>query len=83
MVFHQIVNYLIPFLDKNPLFSERAQHYKIFREISLIIFEHAQNQKHLSLETKLKIVEKAYDMNKKGKRRLLSKESYIQLLLNS
>ena len=38
--------------------------------------------KPLSLETKLNIVEKAYNMNKKGKRRVLSKDSYIKLLYN-
>lgn len=76
----QIVENLIPFLDKNPLFSERANHYKIFREVSLTLYENAQNNKLLSLQTKLDIVEKAYNMNKKGKRRLLSKEAYIKLL---
>ena len=69
-------------LDKNPLFSERAQHYNIFREVTLILFEHIQINLPLSLETKLNIVEKAYNMNKKGKRRVLSKDSYIKLLYN-
>ena len=42
-------------------------------------------EKPLSLETKLKIVDMCYDSNKKGKRRHLSKSEYIKLLyqLNS
>ena len=75
---NQIVNTLIPFMDNNPIFSEKAVHYSKFRTIS-----HMLNSEHpLSLESKLNIVELAYNMNKKGKRRLMSKLEYIELLKN-
>lgn len=73
---NQIINILIPFIDKNPLFSERASHYNKFRLISLML----NNEKPLTLETKLKIIELAYDMNKKGKHRAISKPEYISIL---
>ena len=39
-----------------------------------------KNNKPLTLKNKLEIVELAYDMNKKGKHRLLNKTEYITLL---
>lgn len=63
-------------MDENPLCSERAEHYKIFKEVSLRI----RNQKPLTLENKLEIVELAYNSNKGGKRRRISKSDYINLL---
>ena len=39
-----------------------------------------KNEQPLTLKSKLKIVKLAYDMNKKGKRRNLSKTEYIHLL---
>lgn len=73
---NQIIETLIPFIDNNPLYSERALHYDKFKTVSLIL----SNEQPLSITTKLKIVELAYNMNKKGKRRSLSKEDYINLL---
>ena len=77
----QILEEIIPFMDQNKLYSERLNHYQIFRKVSFILTE----EKPLSLETKLKIVDMCYDSNKKGKRRHLSKSEYIKLLyqLNS
>jgi len=49
-------------MDKNPIFSERAHHYDIFRKVSLII----KHQRPLTLEAKLEIVELAYNANKSG-----------------
>ena len=74
-----IINILIPFVDANPLFSERANHYKIFKEVSIIL----SKEKPLTLETKLKIVELAYNANKNGKRRRLTKSDYIKLLYDN
>lgn len=65
--------------DKNPIFSERAEHYNKFKIVSLLL----KNEQPLTLESKLKIVELAYDMNKKGKRRNLNKTEYINLFINS
>nr|QCI56450.1 hypothetical protein [Hypsizygus marmoreus] len=73
---NQINDILIPFIDNNPLFSERALHYIKFKTVSIML----KNEQPLSLESKLKIVELAYNMNKKGKRRNLSKSQYIENL---
>lgn len=73
---NQIIDILIPFIDNNPIFSEKAIHYSKFRSISLMI----KNEKLLTLQRKIDIVELAYDMNKKGKRRIMSKSEYINLL---
>lgn len=76
---NQIIDTLIPFIDKNPLFSERALHFDKFKTVSLIL----SGEQPLTLENKLKIVELAYDMNKQGKRRSLSKTDYINLIRNA
>lgn len=73
---NQIIDVLIPFMDENPIFSERALHYEKFKTVSLML----KNEKPLTLESKLRIVELTYDMNKKGKHRNLSKTQYIELL---
>jgi len=76
---NQIINTLIPFMDENPIFSERALHYNKFKIVSLLL----KNEQPLTLESKLKIVELAYDMNKKGKRRNLDKTEYIDLFIRN
>lgn len=73
---NQITETLIPFMDKNPIFSEKSSHYNKFRFISLML----KNNYPLTLENKLQIVEMAYTMNKGGKRRLMTKLEYIKLL---
>ena len=73
---NQINNNLIPFIDENPIFSEKALHYEKFKHVSSIL----KNEQPLSYEKKLSIIEIAYNMNKKGKRRLMSKLEYIKLL---
>jgi len=73
---NQIINVLIPFMENNPIFSERALHYNKFRSVSLIL----KNEQSLTLQSKLKIVELAYNMNKKGKHRFRSQSEYINLL---
>ena len=47
-----------------------------FKTVSLIL----KGEQPLTIESKLKIVELAYNMNKKGKRRSLSKTDYINLI---
>ena len=73
---NQINEVLIPFIDDNPLFSERASHYDKFRTVSFKLAK----EKNLTLEDKIDIVELAYNMNKKGKHRNLSKLEYIENL---
>jgi hypothetical protein len=65
-------------MDLNPIFSERAGHYAIFRKVCFIM----ENEKPLTLKTKLEIVELAYNANKSGKRRKIPKAEYIKLLQN-
>jgi len=67
---------IIPWMDLNPIFSERAGHYAIFRKVCFIM----ENEKPLTLKTKLEIVELAYNANKSGKRRKIPKAEYIKLL---
>lgn len=74
---NQIVNILIPFMEANHLYSERSNHYEIFRKVSIILYE---KKGKLDNETIKKIVEMAYDSNKSGKRRRLTKEEYLNLL---
>ena len=71
---NQIIETLIPFMDKSPIFSERASHYFKFRTVSLLL----KNERPLSFQSKKDIIELAYDMNKKGKRRMLSKSEYLE-----
>lgn len=75
---NQITDVLIPFMDNNPIFSERALHYEKVKTVSLKL----KTEKPLTLDSKIKIVELYYDMNKKGKHRNLSKTQYIEILKN-
>ena len=74
---NQIINILIPFVESNPLFSERASHFLNFKKVSLIL----KKEYPLSLQTKLMIIEEFYNMNKEGKRRKIDKLEYIKILL--
>ena len=78
---NQILKEIIPFMENNQIYSERLNHYQIFKQVCLIL----RKEKPLSLETKLKIVDMCSESNKKGKRRQLSKLEYIKFLykLNS
>lgn len=73
---NQIIETLIPFIDKNPLFSERSQHYYKFRIVNLLL----RDEIPLSLNSKIKIVNLAYNMNKEGKHRNLTKEEYLKII---
>lgn len=73
---NQINDILIPFVDNNPIYSERALHYIKFKTVSKIL----KIENPLNLQSKLNIVELAYNMNKKGKHRTLSKSQYIDIL---
>jgi hypothetical protein len=73
---NQIVDLLIPFIDKHPVFSEKSIHYVKFRTISIML----KRENPLSLESKLNAIDLAYNMNKKGKHRNLSKSQYIEIV---
>jgi len=73
---NQIVDFLIPFIDKHPVFSEKSIHYVKFRTISIML----KRENPLSLESKLNAIDLAYNMNKKGKHRNLSKSQYLEIV---
>jgi hypothetical protein len=75
---NQIIEILIPFIDKNPLYSERKSHYDKFRQISLKLKE----EHPLSMKSKLENIDLAYNMNKEGKHRRLSKTKYLDKMAN-
>lgn len=67
---------IIPFMNLNPIFTEKQSHYQIIRKVSTLL----SKTKPLDIKTKLEIVELAYNANKKGKHREITKEAYIELL---
>ncbi len=71
----QINDNMIPFMNKEVLHTEKSVHYDIFRQVCSIL-----TKGNLSLSDRLKIVELAYNSNKEGKRRKISKEDYIKIL---
>lgn len=73
---NQIVDFLIPFIDKHPVFSEKSNHYVKFRTISIML----KRENPLNLESKLNAIDLAYNMNKKGKHRNLNKSQYIEIV---
>lgn len=75
-----IITHLIPIIDNNPLISERAKYYFIFKIVCLKLND--LTTKKVDLETKLELVELAYDSNNKGSTRKLSKSEYILILKN-
>lgn len=73
-----IITHLIPMIDNNPLISERANHYCIFKKVCLKLNE--LTTKKVDLKTKLELIELAYDSNNKGTIRKLTKSEYILLI---
>ena len=76
---NQILNIVIPFMDQNPLCSERASHYESFRKVSLLL----KDKHSLTLNDKIELVELYYNSNKGGKHRKITKEEYLNNLKNS
>lgn len=72
--FNEIMENLIPFMDKYRLHTNKQQHYNIFKEVGEMIKEN----RHKSEVDFNKIIELAYNMNKEGKRRRLTKEEYLK-----
>lgn len=63
----------VPFIDKYLFHSSKSIHYTIFKKVCQLIY----NKPDLSDSDLLNIIELAYNMNKDGKRRKLTKEEYI------
>jgi len=68
-----LVRILIPFVNKYVLHSNKSIHYNIFKEVVISFV----NNPHPSDSELLKIINLAYNINKDGKRRRLTKEEYI------
>lgn len=72
-----LVNKVIPFLDTYAMHTQKTGYYEIWKKVCLIL--HFNNKK-LTKEQVLEIIELAYNMNRNGKRRKLTKEAYIELI---
>lgn len=77
--FKDISSILIPFIEKFQLHTNKNLHFDIFKKVCDLI----SNKQHYYEEGFLKIIELAYNMNKDGKRRKLTKEKYIKTILIS
>jgi hypothetical protein len=66
---------IIPLVDSSQLYTEKAIHYKIWKDVINKV-----KNKALTKTLILEIVEMAYNMNKNGKRRKINKEEYIKLI---
>lgn len=68
-----IYTILIPFIDKYTLHTQKSVHYKIFKEVVTQFTINPRPSDTVLLE----IIDLAYNMNKDGKRRKITKEEYI------
>lgn len=69
-----ILNRIKPILDKVTFNTQKAEYYKIATKVCEII----KTKGYKSNESFQEIVELAYDSNKLGKRRLISKQEIIK-----
>jgi hypothetical protein len=78
-------NLVIPFMDSYCLHTEKRDHYKIWKEVCVkYIFPYHQPVRRrvaMNKEDFLKVIELSYNMNKNGKRRKLTKEEYINSIV--
>lgn len=75
---NQITETVIPFMDNEILHTEKSRHYSIFRESCSILAS-----SNITLSDRLRVVELAYNMNKGGKNRKMTKQQYINNLTSS
>lgn len=83
---NQLIKYVIPFLDFSPsrtLHTERAEHYAKWKKVVFILANNPNLSGVNGKKDFLEIVNIAYNMNKEGKRRNLTKDEYIQLILET
>ena len=71
-----MLNNIKPIFDKARFNTQKAEHYKIAIKVSEII----KNEGYRSNNALKEIIELAYNSNKLGKRRIMSKEEYIKKL---
>lgn len=72
----RILAQLIPFCDKYRFYTLKRDHYRIFREVCMI--KGNREERLISLDDKFKIIDLAYNMNKEGTLRKMTKEEYIK-----
>jgi len=70
------INNVIPFMDANPIHTAKKDHYLIWKEVCLIL----NTESKLSQQSLIKLVNLAYNMNKEGKRRKITKDKYLELI---
>lgn len=81
---NQINKVLIPYIDSSIIFhTTKAEHYEIWKKVVNIVANNPGLKGPKGKELFIKIVELAYNMNKDGKRRKLSKDEYLKLVLNT
>jgi LAGLIDADG endonuclease len=73
-----LLKFVIPFIDANSLHTEKKIHYEIWKEVCFILKN--ENVSSISEAPFQKIVDLAYNMNKGGKRRKITKEEYVNLI---
>jgi hypothetical protein len=71
--FYDICSKVIPFVSKYEFHTLKATHFAIFKEVTHLV----QKGQHKTCAGFMHIVEKAYNMNLEGKRRLLTKQEYV------
>lgn len=69
----KIINNVIPHFKNNPLFTEKKTHFEIFSQVCDLL----QSNTHKTNDGLLQIIDLAYNMNKEGKGRRLTKEEFI------
>jgi hypothetical protein len=75
--FKNLNNNVLPVLNDNLFFLEKKKQFNIFKQIINLMYK----KQHLKLN-KLIIIEKAYEMNKNGINRKLTKQQYIKIITN-
>lgn len=75
---NDINNKIIPHFKEYELLTSKKEHFETFSKVCDLL----QNDVHKTEEGLLEIVNLAYNMNRDGKGRKLTKEEYIQLMLS-
>nr|YP_009162953.1 hypothetical protein [Phycomyces blakesleeanus]AKT93720.1 hypothetical protein [Phycomyces blakesleeanus] len=73
-----ICNKIIPNFKNNELLTDKNTHFHLFSRACELI----QNKAHKTQEGLVEIIDLAYNMNKEGKGRKLTKEEYTNLMLS-
>jgi LAGLIDADG endonuclease len=75
--FQDMCSKVIPFMSQYEFHTYKSTHFSIFKDVAKLVME----GQHRHLNGLLHIIDKAYDMNLKGKRRRLTKQDYINKYL--